>query len=215
RLGQANTLQSLGDLDVREDRLEEARANYAKALPIYEQIGDRLGQANTLRALGQLALADGRLGEAKGFLEQAIGVREGIGDRLGMRADFGITGRYFMAAGDPARAVLAFEQSLRALPPQADMHGYRLSLEGQANAFLKTGLVSGAAACLGVLDALEGEGHAYLESLLTQMEENSDGDNAVKLREVIIDGDAEEFRRANVAYVAKRLEEEEREGEQG
>ncbi|MCL4252116.1 MAG: tetratricopeptide repeat protein, partial [Anaerolineae bacterium] len=55
RLGQANTLKALGDLNVREDRLADARQAYEQALPIYATIGDRLGQANTFRSLADLA----------------------------------------------------------------------------------------------------------------------------------------------------------------
>ena len=40
----ASTLRVLGDLEVREDRLEEARANYVEALPIFREIQDRLGR---------------------------------------------------------------------------------------------------------------------------------------------------------------------------
>ncbi|NWG15061.1 MAG: TIR domain-containing protein, partial [Chloroflexi bacterium] len=46
--GLANTLKALGDLSVRLDELDAARAFYDRALPLYEQIGARLGLANTL-----------------------------------------------------------------------------------------------------------------------------------------------------------------------
>jgi Flp pilus assembly protein TadD len=45
RLGQANVLAELGDLEGKLSRNDQARAAYGKALALFKQIDDRLGQA--------------------------------------------------------------------------------------------------------------------------------------------------------------------------
>ncbi|MBN8592031.1 MAG: TIR domain-containing protein, partial [Anaerolineae bacterium] len=80
--GAANTLQALGDLSLRVDDLDGARAFYDRALPIYEQIGDRLGAANTLQALGDLSLRVDDLDGARAFYDRALPIYEQIGARL-------------------------------------------------------------------------------------------------------------------------------------
>ncbi|MCL4860288.1 MAG: tetratricopeptide repeat protein, partial [Caldilineaceae bacterium] len=47
RVGKANTLKSLGDLERRLGNLAQARQHYDDALPLYEAEQDRLGKANT------------------------------------------------------------------------------------------------------------------------------------------------------------------------
>ena len=55
RLGEANCVQSLGDVARMQARYEQAGQLYNQALPIYRQIGDRLGEANCLLSMGRLA----------------------------------------------------------------------------------------------------------------------------------------------------------------
>ena len=52
--GEANTLQALGELEVREAQYGAARERYEAALGLFRAIPDRLGEANTLKALGTL-----------------------------------------------------------------------------------------------------------------------------------------------------------------
>ena len=54
RLGEANTLQAIGDVLQFLDRRSEALENYEQAIGIYRQVGDRLGEANTLKAIGDV-----------------------------------------------------------------------------------------------------------------------------------------------------------------
>lgn len=68
---------------VRTDRLREAEANYAAALPIYRQIEARLGEANTLKALGNLSVADGLPRRGFNELLSAIPLYEAIESPLG------------------------------------------------------------------------------------------------------------------------------------
>ena len=204
--GKANTLQALGDLAVREDRLSDAAGFYEKAAAIYPAIGARLGEANTLKALGDLKMRQGDFEEAEKNLESAIRLHQGAQDQLGLRADFGITGRLFLATGRPALAVLAFQRSLEALPPEADGHGYRLSLRGQAEAFQAMGWPSGMAACFQRLDELPGAEGGALEKYLSFLKENNSAELAEQLREEAGKREADGWRLGHVGAAAKEVE---------
>ena len=80
---EGNTLKALGDLEMREDRLSQARGRYEEALPIFRQIEDRPGEANTLRALGDLEMREARLSDARGRYQEALLLFLQIEDRLG------------------------------------------------------------------------------------------------------------------------------------
>jgi tetratricopeptide (TPR) repeat protein len=54
RLGQANVLRGLGDLESILGRNDQARAAYGEAIGLFKQVDNRLGQANVLRGLGDL-----------------------------------------------------------------------------------------------------------------------------------------------------------------
>jgi tetratricopeptide (TPR) repeat protein len=79
----ADTLQALGDLELREANLAQARQRYQAALPIYQTIGDRLGEANVLQALGDLELREANLSQARQRYQAALPIYQTIGDRLG------------------------------------------------------------------------------------------------------------------------------------
>lgn len=59
RLGQANTLQALGDVHYMRDEYEEAVARYQAALQLGQAIGDFVSQLNSLKGLAFTAHARG------------------------------------------------------------------------------------------------------------------------------------------------------------
>ncbi|MEW5961709.1 MAG: tetratricopeptide repeat protein, partial [Chloroflexota bacterium] len=52
RLGEANTLQAIGDVQGFKKENDEALASYGQALALFRAVGSRLGEANTLQAIG-------------------------------------------------------------------------------------------------------------------------------------------------------------------
>ncbi|WP_242039121.1 tetratricopeptide repeat protein, partial [Anabaena cylindrica] len=83
RLGEANTLQAIGDVLQFLDRRTEALERYEEALAFYRDIGDRLGEANTLRAIGDVLQFLDRRTEALERYEEALAFYRDIGARLG------------------------------------------------------------------------------------------------------------------------------------
>jgi tetratricopeptide (TPR) repeat protein len=96
---QANVLQALGDLALREDDLAAARRHYEAALAIYPGIGDRLGEANVRKALGDLALREDDLAAARRHYEAALALYQRVGSLLGEAGTYVGLGR---ATDDPA-----------------------------------------------------------------------------------------------------------------
>jgi len=118
--GEANVLQALGDLSVRRDELEAARAYYDRALPLYETIGDRLGLANTLKALGDVHRMKDEYGEAVGRYEAALALGAQIGDFTSQLNSLNGLASTYRGLGDQAQAC-AYAQRLLAL---ADSHPF-------------------------------------------------------------------------------------------
>ena len=83
RLGEANTIRSLGDVDLRQGRYGAAAERFGEALPIYRDIGDRLGEATTIRSLGDVDLRQGRYGAAAERSGEALPIYREIGVRVG------------------------------------------------------------------------------------------------------------------------------------
>jgi tetratricopeptide (TPR) repeat protein len=107
RLGEANVLQALGDLLLREGDLKGARAQYEAALASYRQIGPRLGEANTLRALGDLLLREGDLKGARAQYEAAL-----ASYRLGEANVLQALGDLLLREGDLKGARAQYEAAL-------------------------------------------------------------------------------------------------------
>lgn len=79
----ARNLHALGELEMRDARVPEARRHYEAALPIFREIKSRLGEANTLLALGNLELREAQLEVARRYYEAALPIFRGVKFRLG------------------------------------------------------------------------------------------------------------------------------------
>jgi tetratricopeptide (TPR) repeat protein len=80
---ETNLLKRLGDLELLLGNLEQARAHYDAALPLYRAERARLGEANTLRSLGDLERRLGHLDEARSHYEAALPLYRAERNRLG------------------------------------------------------------------------------------------------------------------------------------
>ncbi len=76
RLGKANTLRSLGDLERRLGNVEAARQHYEAALPLYEAEQDPVGKINTFLSIARLERSLGRLTLASEFYQRALALAD-------------------------------------------------------------------------------------------------------------------------------------------
>jgi tetratricopeptide (TPR) repeat protein len=84
RLGEANTLQAIGDVQRFRDDYDAALASYDQALALFQAVGDRLGEANTLLATADVARGQEKWAESRELYEQAIQLYQAIGDGYSM-----------------------------------------------------------------------------------------------------------------------------------
>jgi tetratricopeptide (TPR) repeat protein len=66
---------------MRQRRLDEAIAQFEKALPMHRAYGALDGEAVGLKGLGEAWAATGKLGEARTSLTEALRIFEQIGDQ--------------------------------------------------------------------------------------------------------------------------------------
>jgi tetratricopeptide (TPR) repeat protein len=79
----ANLLNSLGDLERRLGNIDQARAHYDAALPLYRLERDRLGEANLLNSLGNLELRLGNIEQARAHYDAVLPLYHAERARLG------------------------------------------------------------------------------------------------------------------------------------
>jgi len=83
RLGEANCLQSMGELSRAPSRFDAASESYDQALSLCRQIGDRAGEANCVRGLGDVACMQEQYAEAANQYRRALLLYREVGLRLG------------------------------------------------------------------------------------------------------------------------------------
>jgi tetratricopeptide (TPR) repeat protein len=71
RIGEANVLSSLGELEYALGRKDQARAMYTEARTLFQAVEDRHGEARVLLLLGDLERTLGRYTEARASYTEA------------------------------------------------------------------------------------------------------------------------------------------------
>lgn len=110
RLGEANVLQAIGDVQQFRKETNAALESYQQALRLYRDVGDRLGEANVLAALSRLRLDDDPAG-SQHLLEQALALRRAIGSVYDEAADLGNYGIALLQRGRGAEALPYLERA--------------------------------------------------------------------------------------------------------
>jgi tetratricopeptide (TPR) repeat protein len=211
RLGEANVLQALGDLQRRVADLSGARASYEKALPLYREIADRLGEANLRQSLGNLALAESQPEQAFAHYQEALAIQTEIGDQLGVGACLGYLARAAAVGGNFPQAILLFDDSIKLFRTITDKFGEALSLHGQGEALLQIAQLQ--AAGLAALwqakelwSAMHDPNAASLEAAFAQFAEQAADDEGLRALLDALPTQAEAIRQAAVAAIKAAME---------
>ncbi len=85
RLGQAETLNSLGELSSRTAATRQARDQHAQALAIARDLGTPPDEARALEGIGRSHLQDGHASEGTACLRQALAIYQRIGSPAARR----------------------------------------------------------------------------------------------------------------------------------
>ena len=98
RLGEANVLKAIGDVQQFRDDRDAALASYQQALDLFKAVGAKLGEANVY-------LATGRLQGEPEYFEQAIAIYRHIGDAYSAGRGQYLFGVWLLDAGQTERAL--------------------------------------------------------------------------------------------------------------
>ena len=108
RLGEANTLRVIGDVQSFLKENEGALESYGDALDLFRAVGDRLGEANTLLSMAGMHR---EIEAGRGMFEQALSLYQAIGDAYSTARGLYYYGRYLLAHEHEAEAVPLLERS--------------------------------------------------------------------------------------------------------
>ncbi len=112
RLGEANCLDAIGDVQSFRNENDEALASYRQALGLFRGIGERLGEANCLKAIGDVQSFRNENDEALASYRQALELFRGIGDRLGEANCLKAIGDVQEARGEGQEAFSSYREAL-------------------------------------------------------------------------------------------------------
>jgi tetratricopeptide (TPR) repeat protein len=105
RLGEANVLQAMGDVQQFRDDREAALASYEQALTLYRQVGAKLGEANVRKAMGDVQQFRDDQEAVLASYEQALILYRQVGDRLGEANCYLAQGRVALVQEDYQKAL--------------------------------------------------------------------------------------------------------------
>ncbi len=99
RLGEANVLQAIGDVQQFRKEIDAALESYGQALALFRQVGDRLGEANVYMAMGDMSLGQENWVQAILEYERALPLYTLTGARLGQANTLVDLGRAYFQQG--------------------------------------------------------------------------------------------------------------------
>jgi tetratricopeptide (TPR) repeat protein len=96
----AEALQQFGKVNLRRERLDNAKADYASALEFAVQLEDRLLEMDCYLGLGQIAQLGGRLMTARQYYRDYLDIADTLRNRIGTVECYQFLGDLAKATGD-------------------------------------------------------------------------------------------------------------------
>jgi DNA-binding SARP family transcriptional activator/tetratricopeptide (TPR) repeat protein len=112
QVAEADALTSLGGVHFRQDRYEQAAAQYQLALTFYRAARDRAGEGRVLHSLGNVSFMLSSYRQAVGYYQQALTLFKETGDRLGAARAMSNLGGIEMEQGRYRQASRYIQQAL-------------------------------------------------------------------------------------------------------
>jgi tetratricopeptide (TPR) repeat protein len=131
-LGEANCVDSLGDIALLRSDHALAAERYEQALSLYREVGDLQGEANCVDSLGDIALRRSDHALAAERYEQALSLYREVGDLQGEANCVDSLGDIALRRSDHALAAERYEQAL-------SLYREVGSLQGEANSIQSLG----------------------------------------------------------------------------
>jgi tetratricopeptide (TPR) repeat protein len=131
RAGEAEALNNLTVVDLRQSRYQYAADRLLQTLDLYEATGDHLGRARALGNLGIVRFQQGRYPEAVHYQERALEYYRRIGDQTGEARTLNNLGIILLRHGRYQQAADGFRQALT-LPHDPYIESYCLANLGAA-----------------------------------------------------------------------------------
>ncbi|NWG21091.1 MAG: tetratricopeptide repeat protein, partial [Chloroflexi bacterium] len=147
KLGEANVLQAIGDVQQFRKETDAALASYQQALALFREIGDRLGEANVRQAIGDVQQFRDERDAALASYQQALALFREIGDRLGEANVLAALSRLHID-NDPGESRQLLERALSIRRIIGDVYGEGADLGNYAIALLRHGRNDEALTCL-------------------------------------------------------------------
>ncbi|MCP5142691.1 MAG: tetratricopeptide repeat protein [Gammaproteobacteria bacterium] len=109
RLGEANTLRAIGDLQQFRDDRDAALHSYQDALQLFRDVGDRLGEANVRLELARMGTD---IESARGHYQAALASYRAIDDRYSLARGLAFAGQIECEIGDRALARTLLDEAV-------------------------------------------------------------------------------------------------------
>jgi tetratricopeptide (TPR) repeat protein/transcriptional regulator with XRE-family HTH domain len=146
RLGEADTLSTLGGLRRDNGDYPAAAASLAQAVALYSDAGDEAGQADALDQMGFLRALTGDYPAAVACYQQALVLARGAGDRRGEAWTLNGLSLVQQLTGDYPAAVAGQQQAMALFARLGDLHGQAYALNSLGVVQQETGDYPAAAA---------------------------------------------------------------------
>ena len=138
-IGEAGTLDGLGRTYADEGQGREALKCFEKALPVFQQSGERAGEALVLNDMGPAYAEIGQKQKALESLNQALGIWREIASRQGEALTLNNIGRLYRDLGQQQTAMDYYNQALPIWREVGNRNGEGLALSDIGRAYADLG----------------------------------------------------------------------------